>query len=278
MRVTTAFKRLLRLDGVNVTDVEFLSTIVRVTVTLRRRRLVCGHCGYKTAFRYDTRPVASTWRHLDLGVWHVELRAMLRRLRCPTHGVVVEGVPFARPGAKLTRDFDDLLAWLATRMDKTAIARLCRVSWRTVGRCAWDSFAIPRLIDHEPDVLVATRCPGCDSPHAWVIDRAGPPRDEQVAHFLVPVAHMSDDVVHACSHQRIFCNEACVNPWLAREALDRGDVMDLATPWLLAQSWYIGRLDPGYQRREPAQAAAYFREAGLKGSFWRPKGVRSRSG
>jgi transposase len=134
VRVTTAFKRLLRLDGVNVTNVEFLSSIVRVTITLRRRRLVCGHCGYKTQFRYDTRPVASTWRHLDLGVWHVELRATLRRLRCPTHGVVVEGVPFARPGAKLTRDFDDLLAWLATRMDKTAISRLCRVSWRTVGR------------------------------------------------------------------------------------------------------------------------------------------------
>lgn len=134
MRVTTAFKRLLRLDGVNVTDVEFAATIVRVTITLRRRRLICGHCGHKTRFRYDTRPVASTWRHLDLGVWTVELRAMLRRLHCPTHGVVVEGVPFARPGAKLTRDFDDLLAWLATRMDKTAISRLCRVSWRTVGR------------------------------------------------------------------------------------------------------------------------------------------------
>lgn len=134
MRVTTAFNRLLRLDGVNVTDVEFLATIVRVTVALRRRRLVCGHCGYTTRFRYDTRPVASTWRHLDLGVWQLELRASLRRLRCPTHGVVVEGVPFARPGAKLTRDFDDLLAWLATKMDKTSISRLCRVSWRTVGR------------------------------------------------------------------------------------------------------------------------------------------------
>ena len=134
MRVTTAFNRLLRLDGVNVTNVEFLSTIVRVTVALRRRRLVCGHCGYTTRFRYDTRPVASRWRHLDLGVWQLELRASLRRLRCPTHGVVVEGVPFARPGAKLTRDFDDLLAWLATKMDKTAISRLCRVSWRTVGR------------------------------------------------------------------------------------------------------------------------------------------------
>ena len=134
MRVTTAFKRLLRLDGVNVTAVEFPPTMIVVSVALRRRRLLCPHCEHKSRFRYDTRPVASAWRHLDLGVWHLELRANLRRLRCPTHGVVVEAVPFARPGARLTRDFDDLLAWLATRMDKRATARLCRVSWRSVGR------------------------------------------------------------------------------------------------------------------------------------------------
>jgi len=134
VRVTTAFKRLCRLDDVNVTAVEFLATMVVVTVALRRRRLVCPHCGHKTRWRYDTRPVPSRWRHLDLGTWRLELRADLRRLRCPTHGVVVEGVPFARAGAHLTRDLDDLLAWLATRMDKSAVARLCRVSWRTVGR------------------------------------------------------------------------------------------------------------------------------------------------
>lgn len=74
---------------------------------------------------------------MDMGTWQIEIRSSLRRLRCPEHGVVVEAVPFARPGAHLTRDLDDLLAWLATRMDKTSIARLCRVSWRTVGRaCA----------------------------------------------------------------------------------------------------------------------------------------------
>lgn len=134
MRVTTAFKRLLRLDDVNVTGVEFLVGLVVVTVALRRRRLVCPHCGFKTSARYDTRPEPSRWRHLDLGVWKVELRASLRRLSCPTHGVVVEAVPFARPGAHLTRDLDDLLAWLATKMDKTSICRLCRIAWRTVGR------------------------------------------------------------------------------------------------------------------------------------------------
>ena len=136
MRVTTAFKRLLALDGVTVTNVCFGINTVTVTVALRRRRLVCPHCGHKTRFRYDTRRRTSSWRHLDLGVWRVQVRMAepLRRLSCPTHGIVVEAVPFARPGAHLTRDLDDLVAWLATRMDKTAIARLCRVSWRTVGR------------------------------------------------------------------------------------------------------------------------------------------------
>ena len=134
MRVTTVFKRLLRLDGVNVVDVEFSARLIVVSVALRRRRLICPHCGWKTSARYDTRADPSRWRHLDVGVFAVEVRATLRRLRCPTHAVVVEAVPFARPGAHLTRDFDDLLAWLATRMDKTAIGRLCRVSWRTVGR------------------------------------------------------------------------------------------------------------------------------------------------
>jgi len=134
VRVTTVFKRLLRLDDVNVTGVEWLPNLIVVTVVLRRRRLWCPHCGFKTSARYDSRAHPSRWRHLDHGRWRIEVRAMLRRLRCPVHGVVVEAVPFARPGAHLTRDLDDLLAWLATRMDKTAIARLCRVSWRTVGR------------------------------------------------------------------------------------------------------------------------------------------------
>lgn len=134
MRVTTVFKRLLRLDDVNVVDVEWFARLIVVTVVLRRRRLWCPYCTFKTSARYDQRERPSRWRHLDLGVWQVEIRASLRRLRCPTHGVLVEAVPFARPGAHLTRDFDDLLAWLATRMDKTAIARLTRVSWRTVGR------------------------------------------------------------------------------------------------------------------------------------------------
>ena len=134
MCATTAFNRLLRLSGVWVRGVSFEKRRVVVTVALRRRRLLCPVCGWSTRHRYDTRPVLSRWRHLDLGVWRLVVVASLRRLSCPTHGQRTEGVPFARHGCGFTRDFEDLVAWLATRMDKTAITRLVRIDWETVGR------------------------------------------------------------------------------------------------------------------------------------------------
>jgi hypothetical protein len=136
------------------------------------------------------------------------------------------------------------------------------------GGCAWDSFAIPHLVDREPEVLVSTQCPGCGTPHAWVVGREAPPPGDHVAHFLTPTAHMWDDVVHTCSHQRLFCDEACVDTWLDATGNSKGYVMDLATLWRLARGWYAGRLDRGYRRREPLSAAAYFEEVGLSGPFW----------
>ena len=44
--------------------------------------------------------------------------------------------------------------------------------------------------------------------------------------------------------------------------------MDLSTLWALARDWYRGRLEPGYRRREPSEAAEYFRSVGLHGPFW----------
>ncbi|MFD9886955.1 organomercurial lyase [Streptomyces alboflavus] len=136
------------------------------------------------------------------------------------------------------------------------------------GGCAWDSFALPHLLRDEPDVLVATRCPACDTPHAWVVGRDAPPDGDQVAHFLVPMDRVWDDVVHTCGNQRLFCSTDCVESWLRRTGLRRGHVMDLGTLWRFASDWYTGRLDPGYTRRDPASASAYFAAVGLRGSFW----------
>jgi len=135
VRVTTAFNRLLGLEGISVLEVTFVgATSVTIDVALRRRRLVCPLCEFSTRARYDTREATSSWRHLDFGRWQVLVRARLRRLRCPEHGVRVEGVPFARTRSGFTRDVEDLVAFLATKTDKTTITRLSRIDWDTVGR------------------------------------------------------------------------------------------------------------------------------------------------
>jgi transposase len=137
VRATTLLNRLLDLPGVGAAGVSFPADRpgeLVVEVMLRRRRLQCPHCGFLTRFRHDTRPVWSTWRHLDFGGFRVEVRAGLRRLRCPEHGVVVEAVPFARHRSGFTRDFEDVAAFLATKTDKTTITRFLRIDWDTVGR------------------------------------------------------------------------------------------------------------------------------------------------
>jgi transposase len=134
VRDTAVFNHLLALPGVWVIAVEFGAVEVVVDVRLRRRRLVCPHCGWSTKARHNVQSEPSTWRALDLGVWKVWVRATLRRLACPDDGVVVEEVPFACHGVRLTRDVNDLIAWLATKTDKTAVCRLLRVNWRTVGK------------------------------------------------------------------------------------------------------------------------------------------------
>ena len=134
MRVSTAFKRLLRLPGASVLDVSFTAEGVLVTVRLRRRRRVCSQCG-QTGRRleiHDRR--VKRWRHLDLGASRCMIECELRRLRCPDCGVRLEPVPWARPGAHHTRDFEDVVAWLAQQMARTPICGLLRVGWDTVGR------------------------------------------------------------------------------------------------------------------------------------------------
>jgi len=136
------------------------------------------------------------------------------------------------------------------------------------GGCSWDSFAIPHLLSDEPDVLVATRCPGCDRPGAFVVGREGPPSSGWLAHFLVPVSRMWEDVVYTCSNQRLFCSDDCLDAWLQRGSHQRGYVMDIGSLWRLAAGWYQGRLERGYTRREPLAAGEYLKDVGLDDPFW----------
>ncbi len=59
--------------------------------------------------------------------------AVLCRLVCPEHGVVTEAVPRAEHDSRFTRDFEDLVAWVAREMNKTAVKNLLHIAWATVG-------------------------------------------------------------------------------------------------------------------------------------------------
>jgi transposase len=130
VRVTTAFNKMLDLPGATVATVAF--TADGLVLGLRRRRgmPVCP-CGKRGTGVYDRS--VRRWRHLDWGVSKVWLEAEIRRLDCRRCGRVrTEQVPWARPRARHSRDFEDVVAWLAQHTDKTTITKLLRSSWETV--------------------------------------------------------------------------------------------------------------------------------------------------
>nr|WP_255314997.1 transposase [Rhodococcus koreensis] len=53
--------------------------------------------------------------------------------------------PWARPTARHTRDFEDMVLWLVTRTDRTSVSTLMRCAWRTVTSIV--TRAVDALID-----------------------------------------------------------------------------------------------------------------------------------
>jgi len=103
---------------------------VVVTVARRRRLLTCP-CGATTSAVYDRS--VRRWRHLDACGMKIVLEAEICRINCRACGTVrTEAVPWARPNARHTTAFEDLVLWCARRMDKTAVADLLRIAWETV--------------------------------------------------------------------------------------------------------------------------------------------------
>lgn len=129
MRVSTAFNRLLQIPGATVTDVVIDGSEIEVSLRPKARLLRCP-CGKRSRAVYDRR--RRRWRHLDLARARLWLVYDIRRIDCPDCGVITEELPWARPGARHTRDFEDMVLWLAQRTDRTSVATLMRCAWETV--------------------------------------------------------------------------------------------------------------------------------------------------
>jgi len=128
VRVSTAFNRMLAIKGASVTAVMFIDDGIVVTLRPRARvhRCPCGAAaaGYDRSVR--------RWRHLDLAASKLWLEAEIWRVHCRSCGRVrTEQVPWARPRARHSRDFEDVVAWMTQRADKTTTATLLRCSWES---------------------------------------------------------------------------------------------------------------------------------------------------
>lgn len=136
MRTARVFQRLLGVEQAVIERVELVSergeeVLVAAVRPVAARRSRCSRCDRRCP-GYDAGDGRRRWRSLDLGTTRTFLEAEAPRVSCPQHGVVVAGVPWARPGARCTRAFEDTCAWLAAHAAFTVLAALLRISWRTV--------------------------------------------------------------------------------------------------------------------------------------------------
>ena len=140
MRVTTFMRKVIGIPGLKVTGVfeEDGSLVVGVRPNWLDPR--CSGCGKRPPRqRKGGAKVANPsrrWRHLDLAGIKLFLAYDLRWVYCPSCGRSAEQVPWASdPRARFTVEFDQHVAFLAQRNDKTTVQNLMRITWETVGRC-----------------------------------------------------------------------------------------------------------------------------------------------
>lgn len=135
MRAVTLARRLLAFPLMSVKRVRFepkpLGGQVFVIEVAVRGCSRCSRCGRKCP-RYD-RLAPRRWRDLDFGAHEVAIEATLARVDCKRCGKVVEQVSWAAPKARFTYRFEEQVGWMAQHLDKTAISKLMRISWRAVG-------------------------------------------------------------------------------------------------------------------------------------------------
>jgi len=133
MRAITLLRRLLALKQTCVTAFEITEWGLEVEVAPTTRVPYCSACMRRARHVYDHR--LREWRHLDFAGMEVTLKYQQRRVACRRCDEVhAELVPWAEPGSRFTRDFENQAAYFAQVMDRTTTSRMLRIAWRTVGQ------------------------------------------------------------------------------------------------------------------------------------------------
>jgi len=153
MRATTLIRRVIGIPGLWVTALEIQGGALVARVRPNWREPRCSACGRRPPRQRRGGAKVATpgrkWRHLDLAGIRFFLSYDVRWVYCPDCGRTVEQVPWASdPLARYTSDFDEHVAYLAQRTDKTSVQRVMRITWGSVGRCV--ERVVARLRPEEP--------------------------------------------------------------------------------------------------------------------------------
>jgi transposase len=131
VHISKIIRRLLRVPDLVVRSLSFEARGLIIDANPRSRKPRCGRCGRRQPV-YDRSP-PRLWRHLALGRTSFWLRYAPRRVHCSRCGVRVEEVPWALHLSRFTAEFEEMVAWLAQQMARTAVCKLMGIDWRTVG-------------------------------------------------------------------------------------------------------------------------------------------------
>jgi transposase len=91
----------------------------------------CPKCG-AVCPEYDR--CRRAWRHLDACQFKTILVADVSRVKCPEHGVVTVGVPWAEPGSGFTAFFEALVIDRHKEASVAAVSRQLGLSWNAIDR------------------------------------------------------------------------------------------------------------------------------------------------
>lgn len=287
MRSETVWGRLFGVEKTTVVRVEYDEderVLVAHVRPYERERRRCPQCRRRCPL-FDRGEGRRRWRALDLGTIRAELEADAPRISCREHGVLVAAVPWARHHAGHTRFFDDQVAWLAVQTSKTAVTRLMRIAWRTVGaiitrvvadidasvdrleglrRIGIDEISYKKghryitvVIDHDSKRLVWASAGRDKATVRKFFDDLGQERSKLLTHVSADGAEWIADVVKVRAPQAIRCADPFhVVAW-ATEALDV----------LRRQTWNEAR---AIARTEPKGRAGRPRKDGTQASGPRP--------
>ncbi len=129
--INELMEQLLELENLSVYGASLRPDGLVVQVNPSRYAMKCGVCEDICA-GYDRRP-ERRWRHLALEHTPIWLSYAPRRVKCASHGVRVQRVPWAAHASRVTSELEQMTRWLSRSLGRPAISRMLGISGYSVG-------------------------------------------------------------------------------------------------------------------------------------------------